>query len=309
MLFTYYSPSITAHVYLSLGSTNIINNTDILITDFGEGDILPSLTCHTDLINCCRNSDTGGQGGRGAWYYPDGSLVQRRSQAEGEDFYIRRNAPQLICLNRRESTNSLPPTGSYCCVIPTLGGERTICANIGKAITNCYKINFRFWKNDVVDVCSSLSPLTSGRIPSCFFHSFIFLITAAVHVHLSLGTRDITINNTEILITDIGEDAPGSLPNLICHTDLTECCRAIDTGGQGSLGAWYYPGGRVIQNNAAGEKFYTRKNAPQMIWLRRRESTNPLSPTGPYCCVIPTTGGEMTFCANIGKVVIDCLLL
>ena len=155
----------TVHVYLYLGSTNITtNNTEILITDIGEGGILPNLTCHTDLIKCCRNKDTGGQGSLGAWYYPDGSMVQRRSQAEGEDFYIRRNASQLIGLNRRESTNSLSPTGSYCCVIPTLGGERTLCANIGEAITHHYKIHIG--ENDIfiVVVCLSLSPLTNGMI-------------------------------------------------------------------------------------------------------------------------------------------------
>ena len=27
---------------------------------------------------------------------------------------------------------------------------------------------------------------------------------------------------------------------------------------------------------------------------------NPLSPTGSFCCVIPTTRGETTFCVNIG---------
>ena len=43
----------------------------------------------------------------------------------------------------------------------------------------------------------------------------------------------ITNNNTEVLITDIGEDYPDGLPSLTCHTDLTECCRNSDTGRQG----------------------------------------------------------------------------
>ena len=117
----------------------------------------------------------------------------------------------------------------------------------------------------------------------------------------------INTNNTEVFITDIGEDAPDGLPSLTCHTDLTECCRNSDTGGQGGRGEWYYPDGRVVQNNAdstvAGENFYRTRNAPQLIRLARRASNNPLSPTGTYCCVVPTTGGEMTFCANIGECV------
>ena len=124
-------------------------------------------------------------------------------------------------------------------------------------------------------------------------------------MYLSLGSTDITINNTEVLITDIGEDAQGGHPHLTCHTDLTECCRNSDTRGQGGRGEWYYPKGMMVQKNAdsaaAGEGFYRIRNAPQVIRLARREANNPLSPTGSYCCVIPTTRGNMTFCANLGK--------
>ena len=128
-------------------------------------------------------------------------------------------------------------------------------------------------------------------------------------VYLSLGSTNIITNNTEILITDIGEDADGGLPSLTCHTDLTECCRNSDTGGLGGRGEWYYPDGTALKNNAgstaAGESFYFVRNAPQLIRLARRELAmpTPLSPTGFYCCVMPTTGGEMTFCANIGECV------
>ena len=67
----------------------------------------------------------------------------------------------------------------------------------------------------------------------------------------------------------------------------------------------------MVQNNAdstaANEAFYRVRNAPQVIRLARTIAGSgivyPLSPTGSYCCVIPTTGGEMTFCANIGACV------
>ena len=52
---------------------------------------------------------------------------------------------------------------------------------------------------------------------------------------------------------------------------------------------------------AAGEGFYFVRNDPQLIRLARRDVINPFSPTGSYCCVIPTTGGEMTFCAELGQ--------
>ena len=110
---------------------------------------------------------------------------------------------------------------------------------------------------------------------------------------------NITTNNTEILISTIGEDVPGGLPSLTCHTDLENCCRSE------GLGEWFYPDGRVVQNNSdsttARESFYRVRNAPQVIRLARRVSSHSqFSPTGSYCCVIPTTAGEMNFCANIG---------
>ena len=120
-------------------------------------------------------------------------------------------------------------------------------------------------------------------------------------VYLSLGSFNFITNNTEIPITRVGENIPGGLPSLVCHTDLTECCRGIDTGVEGGLGEWYYPDGRVVQKNSQSrENFYRVKNAPQIVRLARRVNSPNLSrsPNGSYCCVIPTTQGEMTFCAN-----------
>ncbi len=124
-------------------------------------------------------------------------------------------------------------------------------------------------------------------------------------VYLTLGTGPrITTDNTEIFITTIGEDAMGGQPSLTCHTDLTACCRGGDTGS-GGVGQWTYPDGSVILNNAGsiadGQEFYFLRNDAQLIRLARREATNPLSPTGSYCCTVPTTGGDMTLCANLGE--------
>ena len=127
-------------------------------------------------------------------------------------------------------------------------------------------------------------------------------------IFLSLGpTKIITTNNTEILIADIGNNT-GDLPRLSCHTDLPECCRDIDTGGQ-PLGDWYYPDGRVVQNRgrseAAGESFYRGRNN-QTVNLLHRVELNPLSQTGSYCCKVPTTGGNRTLCANLG-ICLECM--
>ena len=126
-------------------------------------------------------------------------------------------------------------------------------------------------------------------------------IYVTVYVYLSLGSINITTNNTEVLITDIGEDY--YYPSLTCHTDLRNCCRNFDNNYMGRLESeWYYPDGRMVTFYYFGEGFYRRRNA-QVIRLYHREASRPLSPTGSYCCVISTTGGEMTFCANIGECV------
>ena len=127
-------------------------------------------------------------------------------------------------------------------------------------------------------------------------------------VYLSSGSTNITItnNNTEILITAIGEGAPSGLPSLTCHTDLTTCCRSMnDNNGNGRRGQWTYPDGSVILGNgpsvAARQQFYMKRNAPQLIRLNRIQGSNPPTPTGSYCCTVPTNGGEMTLCANLGE--------
>ena len=127
-------------------------------------------------------------------------------------------------------------------------------------------------------------------------------------MYLTLGYGpSITTNNNEILITTIGEGDDGGLPSFNCHTDLTTCCRnKADNNGMGPLGQWTYPDGSVILNEGGGptEPFYFNKNASQVIRLNRRV-TNPLSPTGSYCCTVPTTGGDMTLCANLGEWIVQ----
>ncbi len=114
------------------------------------------------------------------------------------------------------------------------------------------------------------------------------------------GAVQITSNNTEIIISEIGEDA--ALPTVSCNTDLVQCCRAGDTGTVG-VGEWYYPSGNAVGNQAAGEPFYRVRNSAQVVRLARRElRVNPvLNPSGAFCCHIPTTQGNMTFCVNIGE--------
>ncbi len=92
------------------------------------------------------------------------------------------------------------------------------------------------------------------------------------------------------------------MPRLTCHTDLAACCRGADHSGSGGLGQWTDPDGEVIQNNAGSAGgFYINRDIAQLIRLNRREANNPLSPTGSYCCTVPTNAGDMTLCANLGE--------
>ncbi len=150
-------------MYLTLGYgpniTRSTNNTEVLITDIGDIKFgLPSLTCHTDLTACCRSADNNGMGSLGQWTYPDGSVVLNDGGGPTKPFYINRNAPQLIRLNRRV-TNPLTPTGSYCCTAPTTGGEMTLCVNLGEwiVIFTLSNITFTQWC-----VCLSLPPQMEG---------------------------------------------------------------------------------------------------------------------------------------------------
>ena len=89
----------------------------------------------------------------------------------------------------------------------------------------------------------------------------VVLFHAVYLTTLGSGPR-ITTNNTEILITAIGEHTTGSLPSLTCHTDLTACCRSADNNGMGSLGQWTFPNGSVILNNGGSTKVGHASHAP-----------------------------------------------
>ena len=89
---------------------------------------------------------------------------------------------------------------------------------------------------------------------------------------------------------------------LVCHTDLTSCCRTSDTGTGVPTGEWMFPDGTNVASSimAAPTDNYFRTRNEQLIRLHRRN--NATSPTGLYCCVIPVDGGGMeTFCANLGE--------
>ena len=104
---------------LQLNGVDFVNNSDLVLTDIGEGD--SALYCVTDSTQCCRGSDNPSGGGLGEWYFPDGTLVQAAS--EPGNLY-RNRALSIVRLNRRNTAPS--PTGVYRCEVPSASEETLI---------------------------------------------------------------------------------------------------------------------------------------------------------------------------------------
>ena len=86
------------------------------------------------------------------------------------------------------------------------------------------------------------------------------------------------LNNTVVLITDIGEDTNA----LLCVTDRSDCCSSPN-------GEFYYPDNTAVGFSNTNPLY--RNRGPQVVRLNRR--TNTLSPTGVYRCEIPDSSGRM----------------
>ena len=116
--------TISTEFSLARYGVTFANNSVIDITLVGEG--YPGITqtdsgaleCHTDDTSCCRGIDNPNGGGKGEWYYPDGTMVPPPNASDG--FY--RTRDHMVIRLNRESTGTLSPTGMYRCVIPGAGG-------------------------------------------------------------------------------------------------------------------------------------------------------------------------------------------
>ena len=112
-------------VFLSSKGSFINTNSNIFITDIGDGDC-GALLCYTDLKECCHDSNKTTRA-LGQWFYPNGSDVGTRSS--GKDFYVDRG-PSVVRLNRRLS-NATSTTGLFCCVVPDATSTKTrMCTNV-----------------------------------------------------------------------------------------------------------------------------------------------------------------------------------
>ena len=114
-------------VYISLHNTYYHNNSNILITDIGEGTGRV-LLCHTDLLQCCKSDQTNNRMALGEWFYPNYSTVDLN--VSNENFYKNRGN-RRVRLHRRG--NSTSPTGKFCCEIPDASYTLIkMCVNLGE---------------------------------------------------------------------------------------------------------------------------------------------------------------------------------
>ena len=103
-----------------------------------------------------------------------------------------------------------------------------------------------------------------------------------------------TTNNSVVLLDSIGDTDNA----LECITDLSGCCR----GSGNAVGQWYYPNGTQVFDGSKGYGFYCNRGKEGRVFLRKRSGIT--SPTGTYCCQVPTAGSgsnNVTFCAFLSE--------
>ena len=87
-------------------------------------------------------------------------------------------------------------------------------------------------------------------------------------------------NHSYVDVSLVGDDSSGS-DSVRCITDLSTCCSGTEGPHRGH---WYFPNGARIPFPGSGDIYESRDS--RRVDLRRRNSA--ISPTGIYCCDIPT---------------------
>ncbi len=104
---------------LSSESGVITNNSALSLADIRSS----ALTCHTELITCCRGEDNNGSTALGGWRGPGGDIPD--SSMDG--FYVSRGVSS-ISLNYAEGSSEV--AGTYCCQVPRESGTTTHCVMV-----------------------------------------------------------------------------------------------------------------------------------------------------------------------------------
>ena len=148
---------------------------------------------------------------------------------------------------------------------------------------------------------SGVEQLSCVAVSEITIFSYQYTTLTVPPVFVSLGTTNYAVMNSQIAIDTIGETAESA---LICRTDLTTCCRGQDNPlGNFGFGEWRFSNRTYILRSqditdSDTDVFYFTRNASSVI-LNHRGSVS--GPTGFYCCVVPASTGEVTFCVELGE--------
>ena len=115
-------------MYISINGTLYTNNSVIPVTEIGETDPLDTsaenngIQCITDKMPCCGVEEVG------EWLFPSGQVVPGLEDAVS--FYVNRGKNDgTVNLNRL--SDSMVPTGMFCCVIPdALENTHYVCVGV-----------------------------------------------------------------------------------------------------------------------------------------------------------------------------------
>ena len=122
-------------VYLSINGRSSMNNSDVTVTDIGDGKggVGGALLCYTDNIQCC--NETAENTGRWFQAGPGGGDV-----GDDGDLYVTRG-PNVVRLHRRNNTF---PVGVLCCEVPdSRSRSQTLCIHVGKFV-NLLNLRYNF---------------------------------------------------------------------------------------------------------------------------------------------------------------------
>ena len=140
------SPSCTALGFF-LNGVLYPNNSVVDLTAIGTDD--RALFCFTNLTECCRNSDTTGDGSLGDWKRPDQSKVFGLASVPYTSTY-RTRRPSAVTLHRRD--NAMEPTGVFTCEVPDAEGvDRSlyIFIHVGQAPGTYLHMESHFYRASV----------------------------------------------------------------------------------------------------------------------------------------------------------------
>ena len=117
----------TSGVYLHHNGVFLENDSRMFINEIGANtkSSQSAVVCTSDRIPCCRAIQ------HGEWKFPDGSLVQSRSQQPTTYVRTRDNSGNVNLFRTNNLVTS--PIGIFCCEIEDATGvDHMVCVNIGE---------------------------------------------------------------------------------------------------------------------------------------------------------------------------------